>query len=118
MLYLLATLSYYCAGDEGRKQFRGTRGAKRHEQLLAAATLLEEEDADDAREEVDDVEDERDGFADRILRDQTALSELSVLDDLSIPTTTTGVRGSSKEGNTQEGGAEEMLALPFACRIG
>lgn len=49
---------------------------------LAVATLLEEQDSDDTREEVDDVEDERDGFANGISDDLATLSELSVFEDL------------------------------------
>ena len=69
---------------------RAVTGQRRREKiggsprLPATVALLEEEDANNRGEEVDDREDEADAFADRVTRDRAASSQVGVVTDLQI----------------------------------
>lgn len=52
--------------------------------LTATVALLEEEDANDRGEEVDDREDEADALADRVTRDHATSSQVGVVTNLQI----------------------------------
>lgn len=71
---------------QARQRERGREGdpvrTSGMNRLFAAAALLEEEDADDRRKQVDDVEDQRHRLADRVGGDRAPAREVGVAADL------------------------------------